>query len=73
VAIAATSGISAVVAPDRTRRRDTHQFTPAVIVEEIAQRESTTPATRLGQAPEWALTALGAGALVAAVVRGRRR
>jgi len=51
-----------------------------VFAEEIAQRDSMTVAARLGAAPEWALTALGAGALLAAVrpgllgrLRGRAR
>jgi apolipoprotein N-acyltransferase len=73
VAIAATSGISAVVAPDGTVVRRTSLFTPAVVVADIAQRDSRTVATRLGARPEWVLTALGAGALAAAVVLGRRR
>ena len=73
VAIAATSGISAVVAPDGSVVRSTSLFTPAVVVTDIAQRDGTTLATRLGAAPEWVLAALGAGALVAAVVRRRRR
>jgi apolipoprotein N-acyltransferase len=72
VAIAATSGISAIVAPDGSVVRDTALFTPAVLVEEIAQRDTTTVATRLGGVPEWALTALGLGALGAALLRGRR-
>jgi apolipoprotein N-acyltransferase len=76
VAVAATSGISAVVAPDGTVVRSSSLFTPAVFVEEIAQRDSVSVALRLGAAPEWALTALGAGALLAAVLlrlRGRIR
>ena len=73
VAIAATSGISAIVAPDGTVVRDTALFTPAVIVADIAQRDSATVATRLGAAPEWLIAALGVGALAVAVVRGRRR
>jgi apolipoprotein N-acyltransferase len=73
VAIAATSGISAVVAPDGTVVRDTALFTPAVVVAEIARRDSTTVATRLGAGPEWLLAAVGAAALGAAVWRGRRR
>jgi apolipoprotein N-acyltransferase len=72
VAIAATSGISAVVAPDGTVVHRTSLFTPAVVVADIAQRDSRTVATRLGTGPEWVLTALGAGALAAAVVLGRR-
>jgi apolipoprotein N-acyltransferase len=73
VTIAATSGISAVVAPDGSVVRSTSLFTPAVVVADIAQRDGTTLATRVGAAPEWVLTALGAGALIAAVVRRRRR
>jgi apolipoprotein N-acyltransferase len=73
VAVAATSGISAIVAPDGSVVRSSSLFTPAVFVEEIAQRSSTSVAQRLGAAPEWALTAIGAGALAAAVLRGRRR
>jgi apolipoprotein N-acyltransferase len=73
VAIAATSGISAVVAPDGSVVRDTSLFTPAVVVVDIAQRDATTVATRLGAAPEWLLAALGAGALAAAVLQRRRR
>jgi apolipoprotein N-acyltransferase len=66
VVVAATSGISAVVAPDGTIRRSSRLFTPDVFVEEIAQRDSTTVAQRLGAAPEWALAAVGAVALLAA-------
>jgi apolipoprotein N-acyltransferase len=67
VAVAATSGISAVVAPDGTVVRSSELFTPDVFVEEIAQRDSRSLATRLGAGPEWALTALGLAALGAAV------
>jgi apolipoprotein N-acyltransferase len=70
VAVVATSGISAIVAPDGTVARSSSLFTPAVFVEKIAQRGSTTIATRLGAAPEWVLTALGAGALLASVRPG---
>jgi apolipoprotein N-acyltransferase len=73
VAIAATSGISAVVAPDGSVVRDTSLFTPAVVVADIAQRNSATVATRLGAAPEWLIAVLGLGALGVAVLRGRRR
>jgi apolipoprotein N-acyltransferase len=73
VVIAATSGISAVVAPDGSVVRSSDLFVPATFVEEIAQRSSTTVATRLGAAPEWVLTALGAAALVAALRPERAR
>jgi apolipoprotein N-acyltransferase len=72
VAVAATSGISAIVAPDGSIARSSSLFTPAVFVEDVAQRSSTSVAQRLGAAPEWALTALGAGSLVAGLrQRGR--
>jgi apolipoprotein N-acyltransferase len=71
VVIAATSGISAVVAPDGSVRRSSQLFEPAVIVEEIAQRDSTTLALRLGSGPEWGLTALGAAALLLGLLRRR--
>jgi apolipoprotein N-acyltransferase len=73
VVVAATSGISAVVAPDGSVVRSSELFTPDVFVEEIAQRDSATVAQHLGAAPEWVLTAVGAGALVAAAWPGLRR
>ena len=73
VVVAATSGISAVVAPDGTVVRSSSLFTPAVFVEEIAQRDSVTVAQRLGAVPEWGLTALGAGAVLAATALSRIR
>ncbi|HEV7186962.1 MAG TPA: apolipoprotein N-acyltransferase [Blastococcus sp.] len=75
VAVAATSGISAVVAPDGSVARASSLFTPAVFVEQIAQRTSSTVAQRVGAGPEWVLTGLGgAGLLIVALKRrGRRR
>ena len=67
VAVAATSGISAVVAPDGSVVRRSELFTPDVFVEEIAQRDSRSIATRVGAGPEWLLTGLGLAALAAAV------
>src|SRR3712207_4996688 len=72
VAIAATSGISAVVAPDGSVVRKTSLFTPAVVVVDVAQRTSSTVATRLGAVPESLLAALGGAALAAAALRRRR-
>jgi apolipoprotein N-acyltransferase len=73
VVVAATSGISAIVAPDGTIERSSKLFTPAVFVEEIAQRHSTTVAQRLGAAPEWVLATIGAAALGAAAGPWQRR
>ena len=70
VVVAATSGISAVVAPDGTVARRSSLFTPATYDLAIAQRTGTTLAARVGAAPEWLLTALGAGAFL--LVVGRR-
>ena len=72
VLVAATSGISAVVAPDGSIVRSSELFTPDVFVEAIAERSASTVAQRVGAAPEWALTVVGAGALVAALVLRRR-
>ncbi|MBB3084289.1 apolipoprotein N-acyltransferase [Geodermatophilus sabuli] len=68
VVVAATSGISAIVAPDGSLAARSELFEPAVFVEDVAQRDSTTLAERLGAAPEWTLTALGAGAVLAVAV-----
>ncbi|TQN43016.1 apolipoprotein N-acyltransferase [Blastococcus colisei] len=73
VVVAATSGISAIVAPDGSIVRSSELFTPDVFVEDIAQRSSATVALRLGAAPEWVLTAVGVGALLAAAWPGLRR
>ncbi|MGZ4550677.1 MAG: apolipoprotein N-acyltransferase [Blastococcus sp.] len=66
VAVVATSGISAIVAPDGSVARSSSLFTPDVFVEKIAQRHTTTIAQRLGNGPEWALTALGVAAVLVA-------
>ncbi|MGY1745869.1 apolipoprotein N-acyltransferase [Blastococcus sp. SYSU D00695] len=68
VVVAATSGISAIVAPDGSLARRSQLFTAATFVEDIAQRDSTTVAERVGAGPELLLTVLGVGALAAVVV-----
>jgi apolipoprotein N-acyltransferase len=73
VALASTSGISAVIAPDGSLAAASGLFEPAVFVEEIAQRDSRTLAERLGAGPEWLLSALGTGALLTVAVPGLRR
>lgn len=72
VAVAATSGISAIIAPDGSVVRASALFTPSVFVEQIAQRSSTTVAQRLGAAPEAVLTGLGTVALLVACGIGMR-
>ncbi|SFF46545.1 apolipoprotein N-acyltransferase [Blastococcus tunisiensis] len=73
VVVAATSGISAIVAPDGSIVESSELFTPDVFVREIAQRSSSTPAQRLGAVPEWLLTGAGVGALLAAAWPGLTR
>ena len=73
VVVAATSGISAIVAPDGSVVHRSELFTPDVFVEDIAQRQQRTTAERLGAAPEWLLTALALGALAAVVLPGTAR
>jgi apolipoprotein N-acyltransferase len=73
VVIAATSGISAVIAPDGTVARSSSLFTPDAWVSQIAQRRSTTVADRVGAVPEWVLTGLGVAALVAVLTPRQRR
>jgi apolipoprotein N-acyltransferase len=68
VVVAATSGISAVVAPDGSLVRRSQLFTPDTFVEDIAQRDQRTVAERLDAGPEWVLTALGAGAVLTVAV-----
>ncbi|MGY1717067.1 apolipoprotein N-acyltransferase [Geodermatophilus sp. SYSU D01106] len=72
VALASTSGISAVIAPDGSLVRSSGLFTSAVFVEDIARRDGATLAQRLGAGPEWALSALGAGAVLAVAVPALR-
>ena len=68
VLVAATSGVSAVIAPDGTVNQETRLFTPDALVARVPLRSGTTLATRLGPAPEWALVALGVVGLAAALV-----
>jgi apolipoprotein N-acyltransferase len=73
VVISATSGISAIIAPDGSVARASSLFTPATFVEPIAQRSSQTVAERLGAAPEWLLVAVGLAALGSVVLPARAR
>ena len=76
VVVAATSGISAVIAPDGSLRWSTSIFTPAVYDQAVTIRPGHTLATRLGASPELLLTAMALAALayqqVIATVTRRR-
>ncbi|UCM86756.1 apolipoprotein N-acyltransferase [Streptomyces marincola] len=72
IVTAATSGISAVVAPDGTIEQQTEEFTRDVLTAELPLRDDRTVADRVGAAPEWALTGLGLLTWAGAVVLARR-
>lgn len=69
VVVSATSGISAIIAPDGTITNRSEQFTAQNLDGEVPLRTERTPATALGAAPTWVLSLLGAGALVATARR----
>ncbi|WP_018543209.1 apolipoprotein N-acyltransferase [Streptomyces sp. MspMP-M5] len=73
VVTAATSGISAVVAPDGTVTHQIPEFTQGVVSARIPLRDETTLADRIGAAPEWLLAIVGLLSCGAAVIAGRRR
>jgi apolipoprotein N-acyltransferase len=70
VLVAATSGISAVIAPDGELVEQAPVFTQEVLSAQVPRRTGTTLATRLGAAPELVLSGL---AVAAAGVAVRRR
>ncbi|RMI38631.1 apolipoprotein N-acyltransferase [Actinomadura harenae] len=73
VLVAATSGISAIVAPDGRMIAQSREFVPALQVATVPARTSRTMADRLGALPEWALTIAALGAVAAALGLARRR
>jgi apolipoprotein N-acyltransferase len=72
VLVAATSGVSAVIAPDGTVEQHTTLFTPDALVARVPLRSGTTLATRLGSLPEWILVVLGVVGLATALARQQR-
>ncbi|MFI9007614.1 apolipoprotein N-acyltransferase [Actinosynnema sp. NPDC053489] len=73
VVVAATSGVSALVAPDGSVTHRTGLFTPDALVATVPLRGEATLATRLGAGPEWVMTALGLTAVAIALTVTRRR
>jgi apolipoprotein N-acyltransferase len=69
VLVAATSGVSAVIAPDGHLVTRSKVFTRDLLVEGVPLRSSSTLATRLGLVPELLLCAIAALALAVAAVR----
>jgi apolipoprotein N-acyltransferase len=78
VVVAATSGVSAVIAPDGTVLDQSEVFTPDLLVGPVPMRDGLTLAARLGAVPEWLASLVGVGAVGWAVygrrvLAGRRR
>ncbi|MDX6200020.1 MAG: apolipoprotein N-acyltransferase [Actinomycetota bacterium] len=69
VLVAATSGVSAVIAPDGRLVDRSQVFARDVIVQRVPLRSATTLATRLGVLPELVLCGIAALALLTALVR----
>jgi apolipoprotein N-acyltransferase len=72
VLVAATSGISGVIAPDGSVVEQSPEFVAQVLVAEVPARTSQTLATRFGPTVSWVLTAVGAAAVLAGAWRRRR-
>ncbi|MGE7434560.1 apolipoprotein N-acyltransferase [Kitasatospora sp. NPDC001175] len=73
VLIAATSGISAIIAPDGSVESRTQELTPAELSATVPLLDGRTVADRVGAAPEWVLSITGLLACGAAVAGGIRR
>ncbi|MGW4716572.1 apolipoprotein N-acyltransferase [Nocardia sp. NPDC004260] len=69
--VAATSGVSAIIAADGSVRQESALFAPAALVSELPLRNDTTLATRIGPAPERVFVILTAAAALAAALRRR--
>ncbi len=63
--VSSTSGISAVIAPNGKILKKTGIFTSDILDGPVPIQTGTTLATRLGEVPEWLLTAIGVGAIAA--------
>ncbi|WUV84562.1 apolipoprotein N-acyltransferase [Streptomyces sp. NBC_01476] len=72
VVTAATSGISAIVAPNGKIEQRSGEFTQQVLNADIPLRDEKTVADRLGAVPEWTLAMVGLLSCAAAVAIGRR-
>jgi apolipoprotein N-acyltransferase len=68
VVVAATSGISAIIAADGRMLERSAEFTPDLQVRRIRVGASRTLADHVGATPEWLLALLGAGAAAAAAM-----
>ncbi|WP_372515586.1 apolipoprotein N-acyltransferase [Streptantibioticus ferralitis] len=72
VVAAATSGISALVEPDGTVKRQSKEFTREVLNVHLPLRDGTTVADKIGAVPEWTLAMVGVLSCAVAIWLGRR-
>jgi apolipoprotein N-acyltransferase len=73
VVVAATSGVSAIIAPDGAVMQESELFTPAALVAQVPLRSGITLATRLGPLVEALICLLAGGAVVTAIALRRTR
>ncbi len=73
VLVAATSGISAIIAPDGSIQAQAPEFTRLVLVDDVVLRDEETLATKLGALPEIAIALFGFVVVITCAVRSRRR
>jgi apolipoprotein N-acyltransferase len=71
VVVAATSGVSAMIAPNGKILARTSVFTPAILDRELPLRDPLTIADRVRAWPEWILSVGGLVALVLALTYRR--
>ncbi|WP_245672978.1 apolipoprotein N-acyltransferase [Aldersonia kunmingensis] len=71
VVVAATSGVSAIIAPDGDTQQKSALFVPETLVTQVPLRTSTTLATRLGSLPEALICSAAAVALAVGAFRRR--
>ena len=71
--VVATSGVSAMIAPDGRVMARTGVFRPAVLDMRVPLRDPRTVADRIGAWPEWVLSGAALLALVLALVQSRGR
>lgn len=72
VLVSATTGISAIIAPDGTVNARSPMFTPATLIGTVPLRDSRTIADRVGAGPEWLLGGIGLAAAALGALRRRR-
>jgi apolipoprotein N-acyltransferase len=72
VAVAATSGVSAMIDPDGAVTQDTEIFRQGLLQADIPLRDTRTLSARLGAVGEWVLSAAGLAAALYAGMRFRK-